>query len=436
MSTPPPEIPGWEPSAGLARKVWQAVSPRGRGNARLIADLMYGAPERKPPGPARRTWQAMWRLRRLKVIAALVPVVFGLGLAGYAIAQLGCSQDCQPVTAGAPPWTGWPGAPVVSAVTPDPSRHLPLAYGGNGGALEVSPDGSLMLTVDDEGNLLAWNLRSGASRALPSLGAGLDLSTTLTHAVSPDLSTVAAVDSTTTIVRQAATGRQLALLKLGDDEVRGIVFSPDSTLMAYYGLDGNVHLLNVATRRSVTLPSPEPSDQALIDSLAFSSDGKTLAAGTGDGKIDLWDIPGGQLRATLADPADASSRQDLAGVAEVWALAFGEDGKVLAAGDANGNVYLWDVARQRLIGALPGAPSAFNGSALRVAFSPDGGLIAVSFEDGTVRVWSAATGRRLADFDGNVGAAGPIAFALGGKALMVLEGFGEATEWDLQASRS
>jgi WD40 repeat protein len=214
------------------------------------------------------------------------------------------------------------------------------------------------------------------------------------------------------------------------------VFSPDSKLMAYYGLDGNVHLLNMATRQSVTLPSPEPSDQALTDSLAFSPDGRTLAAGTGDGKIGLWDTRSGQLLATLADPADASPRQDLAGVSEVWALAFGEDGKLLAAGDANGNVYLWNVARQRVIGALAGAPSAFNGSALQVAFSPDGGLIAVSFEDGTVRVWSAASGRRLADFDGNIGAAGPIAFALGGKALMVLEGFGEATEWDLKASRS
>lgn len=47
---------------------------------------------------------------------------------------------------------------------------------------------------------------------------------------------------------------------------------------------------------------------------------------------------------TLSDPADTSSDQQFAELSQVKALAFGENGALLAAGDQNGNVYVWNVA--------------------------------------------------------------------------------------------
>ena len=71
--------------------------------------------------------------------------------------------------------------------------------------------------------------------------------------------------------------------------------------------------------------------------MAFSPDGKTLAAGSGDGKVWLWN---------LTDPARPTRLgQPLTGPTSVVdSVAFSPDGKTLAAGSGDGTVWLWNLA--------------------------------------------------------------------------------------------
>ena len=70
-----------------------------------------------------------------------------------------------------------------------------------------------------------------------------------------------------------------------------------------------------------------------VNSVAFSWDGTTLAAGSGDGTVQLWDRATRRQIATLTSPTGS-----------VTSVAFSRDGKTLAASRADHTVRLWDVA--------------------------------------------------------------------------------------------
>ena len=86
-------------------------------------------------------------------------------------------------------------------------------------------------------------------------------------------------------------------------------------------------------------------------------------------------------------PAGAPLPAEAGQGSQINAVAFSPDGKLLAAGDDDGTVRTWDRATRRAIGApLNGDPRV-----LGVAFSPDGKLLATAGGDGYARLWNIAT---------------------------------------------
>jgi WD40 repeat protein len=176
------------------------------------------------------------------------------------------------------------------------------------------------------------------------------------------------------------TDRLTASLTGHDDSAQSVAFAPDGDTLATGSDDGTVGLWDVTDQthprlRSKSLIGHEDS----VRSVAFAPDGAVLAAGSGDGTVSLWDV---------TDPVNPHRRNTLTGQDDgVWSVAFApDDGAVLAAGSGDGTVSLWDVTDP----ANPHRRSTLTGQddgVLSVVFTPDGDTLATAGRDSTVLLW-------------------------------------------------
>jgi WD40 repeat protein len=115
----------------------------------------------------------------------------------------------------------------------------------------------------------------------------------------------------------------------------------------------------------------------------LSKDGRTLATGSRDATIKIWDVTTSKEKASLQLPAPLTD------------LAFTPDGKTLASGhkrtDTKIEVTIWDVATAKERAHLKGGHTKHVFS---VAFSPDGELLASGGEDDAVVLWQLSPAKK------------------------------------------
>ena len=182
-----------------------------------------------------------------------------------------------------------------------------------------------------------------------------------------------------------ATRQQIgASLTDGAREVDSVAFSPDGKILAAGTFDGTVQLWNVATRRQIGLPLASGTGEVL--SVAFSPDGKILATGnSGDGTVRLWNVATHQQIG-----APLTGRQNTG----YEPVAFSPDGKILASTNPDGAVRLWNVATHQELGS-PLYPGGSSDLLEAVAFSPHGKILATGSYDGYLQLWDVATQREI-----------------------------------------
>ncbi|HEY0582003.1 MAG TPA: hypothetical protein VGE94_07455, partial [Chloroflexota bacterium] len=156
-------------------------------------------------------------------------------------------------------------------------------------------------------------------------------------------------------------------------------------------------------------------------SVALSSDGALLAAGTSTGEVWLWRVADRTLVAMLEGHLGA-----------VWAVALSPDGRLLVSGGVDGTVRLWDPRMGHLLRTLRG----HSGTVWGVALTPDGQLLASAGGDGTARLWAASTGQALATLEGHTSGVRRVALSLDGQVAATAGQDGTVRLWDVPTGRS
>lgn len=162
--------------------------------------------------------------------------------------------------------------------------------------------------------------------------------------------------------------------------IQALAFASGKKLIAVARY-GEVDLVSSETRRIVrTLKG----HRGTVNAVAFSADGKQLAAAAGEpalfGEVRLWNVAEGTLLRTVEGHSDA-----------LYSVAIAPDGKTLATGSYDQKIKLWEIGSGKELQTL----SAHNGAIFDLAFRPDGKILASASGDRTVKLWTVATGKRL-----------------------------------------
>jgi serine/threonine protein kinase len=184
-----------------------------------------------------------------------------------------------------------------------------------------------------------------------------------------------------------------------------------------------------AWKKSSTLPIPP--GQAATYGLAFSPDGRLLAATFGNnedsgpkqlGQLCVWEADGGRLKLDREIESGPGT-----------CVAFSPDGARLAWGagywnhEAPGHVTIWDVAGAAVVAHFEAHPKGVLG----LAFQPRGDLLVTTGREGKVRVWDGKTGKPRGELKDAGVPVFALAFSPDGSRLAVGADDGTADLWDV-----
>jgi WD40 repeat protein len=287
---------------------------------------------------------------------------------------------------------------------------IPVAARSAVAAVAFTDQDRKLVTLAD-GRVRLWSMGTRRAAGEQLHGGDADI------AVTADGRLIAAADDNGNLWLWAR-GRPVGLQKL-DVAVDTIAFSSNGRTLATGGFDGSVVLWDTASGRARVLAPPHRRSAPFLFSfsrgsrtVAFARGGTILVAVDWVG-IDLWNVATGQ-----------KIRSQPHRIGSMLLAAYSQDASLIAAEQDEKRVVVWDVRRSKRVGLAPVA------GARALAFDRNGRRLAIAGGDGLVRLWGVRERRVLRTLYGNRDAAS-VAFSDDGRMLAVGGAGGSAIIWRL-----
>jgi len=217
--------------------------------------------------------------------------------------------------------------------------------------------------------------------------------------------------------RDATTGDIRASFRGHAGPVSGVCVSPDGRRLASVSYDRTLREWDTATR---ALLHEYRGFDGNVMCAAYHPEGRLLATGSDDGVVRIWDTSNGTCVRAIDGPAEWKRRPT---------IAFSPDGRTIAAAEGRSAIALYNMeggARRALL-------RGHLGQVRCVTYSPDGRLIASAGNDASVRLWDATTGEQRAMLEGHTDDVFGLAFSHDGT-MLASGGRGKPLKlWDVES---
>jgi WD40 repeat protein len=216
----------------------------------------------------------------------------------------------------------------------------------------------------------------------------------------------------------AETGKVITSLQGHTAAVLALAFSPKGSTLATGSDDETVRLWDIATGKCQHELKGVHKER--VRAVAYSQDGRTLVSAGNDKRVHLYNVP--------QDGGQPTIRRPILDDDKVGCAVFTPDGQILATGNERGEVKLWDTATGDKLHSWTGHVK----DVWALAFTPDGKTLATGGMDKSVKLWQAATGNHLLTLSGHNNKVNGVAFSPDGRTLATADHDGDVKLWQAE----